>query len=82
MCVLLLPNLLTFLNKILGYACFAKALKNLSHIMLSLTPFVTPPKLGSANPVELLAIHSVEPTCDQMENHPYKNVRVNAKKYE
>jgi hypothetical protein len=34
MCVLLLPNLLTFLNMILGYGCSAKSLKNLSHIIL------------------------------------------------
>jgi hypothetical protein len=34
MCVLLLPNLLTLLNRILGYARSAKALKNLSHIIL------------------------------------------------
>jgi hypothetical protein len=33
---------------------------------------VTPPKLALANPVELLAIHPVEPTYDQMGNHPYK----------
>jgi hypothetical protein len=38
-----------------------------------------PPKLASANPVESLAIHLVEPTCDQMGNHPYKKVRVNVK---
>jgi hypothetical protein len=40
---------------------------------------VTPPKLTLDNPVESLAIHPVEPTCDHMGNHPYKNVRVNAK---
>ena len=41
-----------------------------------------PPKLALANPVESLAIHPVEPTCDQVGNHPYKNVRVNAKEGE
>jgi hypothetical protein len=40
------------------------------------------PKLASANPVESLAIHPVEPTCDQVGNHTYKNVRVNAKECE
>jgi hypothetical protein len=43
---------------------------------------VTLPKLISANPVESLTIHPVEPTCDQMGDHPYKNVRVNAKEGE
>jgi hypothetical protein len=38
-----------------------------------------PPKLASANPVESLVIHPVELTCDQMGNHPCKNVRVDAK---
>jgi hypothetical protein len=39
---------------------------------------VIPQKLASANPVESLAIYPVEPTCDQMGNRPYKNVKVNA----
>jgi hypothetical protein len=43
---------------------------------------VTPLKLASANPVESLAIHPVEPTYDQMGNHPYKNVRLNTKEGE
>jgi hypothetical protein len=43
---------------------------------------VTPPKLASANLVESLAIYPFKLTCDQMENHPYKNVRVNARKDE
>jgi hypothetical protein len=33
---------------------------------------VIPPKLTLTNPVESLAIHPVEPTYDQMGNHPYK----------
>jgi hypothetical protein len=43
---------------------------------------VTPIKLASVNPVESLAIYPVKPTCDQMDNHPYKTVRVNAKEGE
>jgi hypothetical protein len=43
---------------------------------------VTPPKLASANPVESLVIYLVEPTCDQMGNHPYKTDRVNARECE
>jgi hypothetical protein len=43
---------------------------------------VTLPKLALANLVESLAIHPVEPTCDQMGNHHYKNVRVNVKEGE
>jgi hypothetical protein len=39
---------------------------------------VTSLDLASANPVESVAIHPIEPTCDQMGNHPYKIVRVNA----
>jgi hypothetical protein len=43
---------------------------------------VTPPKLALANLMESLAIHSAEPTCDQIGNHPYKNIRVNAREGE
>jgi hypothetical protein len=43
---------------------------------------VTPPELTLANPVVLLAIHPIKSTCDQMDNRPYKNVRVNAEKGE
>jgi hypothetical protein len=43
---------------------------------------VTPPKLALANPVELLAIHPNEPTCDQLGDHPCKIVRVGAKEDE
>jgi hypothetical protein len=40
---------------------------------------VTPPKLASANPVESLAIHLVEPMCGQIGNHPYKNCQSKCK---
>jgi hypothetical protein len=43
---------------------------------------VTPPKLASANPVESLAIHPNELTCDQLGDHPCKIVRVDAKEGE
>jgi hypothetical protein len=43
---------------------------------------VMPLKLASANLVELLAIYSFKPTCDQMDNHHYKTVKVNAKEGE
>jgi hypothetical protein len=43
---------------------------------------VRPPKLALANPMESLAIYPFEPTCDQMGNHPYKNVRVNVREGE
>jgi hypothetical protein len=45
-------------------------------------PFVTPPKLASANSMESLAIYPFDPTCDQTGNHPYKTVRVNAREGE
>jgi hypothetical protein len=35
---------------------------------------VTPPKLALTNPMESLAIHSVEPTRGQTGNHPCKNL--------
>jgi hypothetical protein len=41
---------------------------------------VTLSKLASANSVESLAIYPIEPTCDQTGNHPYKNIKVNARK--
>jgi hypothetical protein len=50
--------------------------------MAGLGVAVTLPKLASANLVESLVIHLVVPTCDQIENHLYKNVRVNAKECE
>ena len=50
--------------------------------MLNLLCHVTPPKLASANLVELLAIYPFESTCDQTGNHPYKTVRVNAREGE
>jgi hypothetical protein len=43
---------------------------------------VTPPELASANPVESLAIHPDEPTCDQLGDHPCKIVRVDVKEGE
>jgi hypothetical protein len=41
---------------------------------------VTPLKLASANPVVSLTIHPIKSTCEQMGNHPYKDVKVNARK--
>jgi hypothetical protein len=41
---------------------------------------VIPPKLALANLVESLAIHSVEPTCGQIGECPYKTARVNERK--
>jgi hypothetical protein len=55
-----------------------KKLKNLIKIKVLTKGVVTPPYLTLANPMESLAIHLLEPTCDQMGNHPYKTVRVNA----
>jgi hypothetical protein len=43
---------------------------------------VMPPKLASVNSVESLAIYPFKPTYDQTENHPYKNIRVNAREGE
>jgi hypothetical protein len=41
-----------------------------------------PPKLALTNLVESLAVHLGEPTCDQIGNHPYKNIRVNVREGE
>jgi hypothetical protein len=43
---------------------------------------VTPPKSTSTNPVVSLAIHPVKSTCDQMDDRPSNNVKVNAKEGE
>jgi hypothetical protein len=55
---------------------------NVSYQLVIKVVTVTPSKLTSANPVVSLAIHPVKSTCDQMDNRPYKNVKVNAKKGE
>jgi hypothetical protein len=43
---------------------------------------VMPPKLALANPMESLAIHPDEPTCDQLGDRPCKIVRVSAREGE
>jgi hypothetical protein len=43
---------------------------------------VTPPKLALANPMELLAIHPVKPTCGQIGNYPHKNCQSKCKEGE
>jgi hypothetical protein len=40
---------------------------------------VTPLKLASTNPVESLAIHPVEPACDQVGNRLYKKCQSKCK---
>jgi hypothetical protein len=52
------------------------------NVLAGVSVGVTPSKSASTNPVESLAIHPVEPTCDQLSNHPCKNVRVYAKEGE
>jgi hypothetical protein len=53
-----------------------------SKVLAGVSVGVTPLKSASANPVESLAIHPVEPTCDQLSNHPCKNVKVYTKEGE
>jgi hypothetical protein len=60
----------------------ANAYRVCAHMQLRKQQAVTPQKLAFANPVELLAIYPFKPTCDQMGNHLYKNIKVNARKGE
>jgi hypothetical protein len=54
----------------------------LSKVLVGVSVGVMPLKSTSANLVESLAIHPVEPSCDQLSNHPCKNVKVYTKEGE
>jgi hypothetical protein len=59
------------LDQRLFYPTSHLALRSILMMMVMMT-IVTSPKLALANPMESLATHPIEPTCDQLSNHPCK----------